>query len=58
MVKTFAAYKFNSTEAFPAALFGGVLVDLRTGEPATADHWEEISNEEFDTLCDAWGIEE
>jgi len=44
-------------EIFPGLIIGGILSDCRTGERVkSADSWLEITQEEFDSLCDDCGI--
>lgn len=46
-------------EIFPGIVVGETLCDSRTGKPVEkADKWTEITEDEFNWLCDSWGIEE
>jgi len=43
---------------FPALLDNnGVLTDSRTGEKAFGDKWEEISEKEYNALCDKFNLD-
>lgn len=54
--KTMAITTFGGI-TFPGLLIDGILSDSRTGERCkSADKWEEITDAEYEALCEAYNL--